>query len=236
MKDFSFALSDSLCKEYLSYKNNKPFDQNVINRILNFRINEFIMNSSQIDRVFGKEEFKDFKNKLRYARYTTQTLEELASKTRYKLILSDERSEFPYLNINNDNIEINVSGCYYKNSCRNKAISHLKSICEKATKIIIYDKYLTSCLDVLELFINKVRKLTLIYDSNHITDEDIEIIRMKLPQVMFEGRKDIPEHHDRYIIIDNNIEIILTSGFKYLSDSNKELSYIIRSTDKNRFL
>ena len=34
--------------------------------------------------------------------------------------------------------------------------------------------------------------------------------------------------HDRYIMIDNNIEIILTSGIDYLFDTSKDFTYIIR--------
>ena len=34
--------------------------------------------------------------------------------------------------------------------------------------------------------------------------------------------------HDRYLIIDNKIEIILTSGFDYLFDNSKDFTYIVR--------
>jgi len=34
---------------------------------------------------------------------------------------------------------------------------------------------------------------------------------------------------DRYLLIDNNIEIILTSGFDNLFDENKDFTYIVRT-------
>ncbi|MFK5970661.1 MAG: hypothetical protein QM487_11155, partial [Candidatus Marithrix sp.] len=35
--------------------------------------------------------------------------------------------------------------------------------------------------------------------------------------------------HDRYLLIDNQIEIILTSGFDYLFDKDKDFTYIVRN-------
>jgi len=36
------------------------------------------------------------------------------------------------------------------------------------------------------------------------------------------------ELHDRYIIVDRKIQIILTSGIDYLIDTSKDFTYIIR--------
>jgi hypothetical protein len=41
-------------------------------------------------------------------------------------------------------------------------------------------------------------------------------------------RNTYKNYHDRYLLIDNQIEIILTSGFDYLFDENKEFTYIVR--------
>lgn len=34
--------------------------------------------------------------------------------------------------------------------------------------------------------------------------------------------------HDRYIVIDNQVQIILTSGIDYLMDKQKDFTYLIR--------
>ena len=49
------------------------------------------------------------------------------------------------------------------------------------------------------------------------------------------SRNNFPENHDRYLIIDDKVEIILTSGFYYLNELNKEISYIVRLIDSHRF-
>lgn len=43
-------------------------------------------------------------------------------------------------------------------------------------------------------------------------------------------------HHDRYIVIDNKMEIILSSGFMYLELTGKELTYVVRPVQENRLL
>jgi hypothetical protein len=39
---------------------------------------------------------------------------------------------------------------------------------------------------------------------------------------------DFRDLHDMYLIIDNKIELILTSGFEYLFDNSKDLIYILK--------
>lgn len=40
------------------------------------------------------------------------------------------------------------------------------------------------------------------------------------------------DHHDRYIIIDNGMQILLSSGFEYLGQSSKDFTYVISSEVK----
>lgn len=40
--------------------------------------------------------------------------------------------------------------------------------------------------------------------------------------------KNYNELHDRYIIVDKKIQIILTSGIDYLMDTSKDFTYIIQ--------
>ena len=71
------------------------------------------------------------------------SLEQIAELTRYKIILDENRSDFPYVKINEtDDIRLLYSGIFKQRMAREKCIQHLKSLCKKATNIIIYDKYL----------------------------------------------------------------------------------------------
>ena len=47
-------------------------------------------------------------------------------------------------------------------------------------------------------------------------------------KLMFKNIGDVPPHHDRYLIIDDSIEVVLTSGFEYLQNQRKEISLVIR--------
>lgn len=109
------------------------------------------------------------------------------------------------------------------NESRKKAQDHLKQLIKNAKKIVIKDNYCDKCL----------------YDIKNILDVDqnciIEIyaeekaknnIKRLLPNAQYK-KYDNATMHDRYIIIDDKIEIILTSGFQYLFKNNKELTYII---------
>ena len=43
------------------------------------------------------------------------------------------------------------------------------------------------------------------------------------------------EYHDRYLVLDDKLEIILTSGFDYLVKTEKEFTYIVRPVSTQRF-
>jgi hypothetical protein len=79
-----------------------------------------------------------------------------------------------------------------------------------------------------------VKKLTIIYDSNHINAKDVEALQTYCSDWIL--RKEIlNSHHDRYLILDDKMEIILTSGFSYLSTVDKEFTYIVRPVSQKRF-
>lgn len=44
------------------------------------------------------------------------------------------------------------------------------------------------------------------------------------------------DSHDRYLIIDDKVEIILTSGFSYLKNETKEITYIVRVINGHQFM
>lgn len=168
---------------------------------------------------------------------------ELAQKTDYKLILTRDKhtSDFPFLNINEDNVDVCLTGCYYRDMPRKKAIEHLASLCSKADTIHLYDAYLHDARQVLPKILPQ-RKVEVFYNvkqpnqpnTEPLTEDDITELKQELPKASFKPENRMLTHHDRYIIIDDKVEIILTSGFYYLLHEEKEISYIIREIDENR--
>ena len=124
-----------------------------------------------------------------------------------------------------------------------KAIEHIKALCQDAKEICLYDKCLTfrgsakAIQEMLEMlasfFPRKVMHIT--YQATHLEEEDINFLHDVCDKWIFEKRTDIHEHHDRYLIIDNKMEVILTSGFSSLTNLIKEFTYIVRSITRNRF-
>lgn len=238
MAKHSFALSDKLCKEYLLYKEQKAgFDKNIINKLLRYHSgNEFIFSVAQIEAV-GANITENLKIGLRKSRLGVGRPEDLVNKTEYKLILTDDKSDYPYVNIHCDNIETCLTGCFYQKDNRVKAIEHLKTLCKDASKITVYDKFLSennSYLVLKDIIPNK--KIDINYVSAHLNEESINDLKSTLNECNFKQIRDTDtQHHDRYIVIDDKKEIILTSGFEYLKENKKEIAYIVRHIDKSRF-
>ena len=145
MGKYSFVLSDTLYKQYYLFKEHQDYDKDIILHLLKFRCGEFLTNTRQLDDIgIGDRVSKSLYDSLKYARLTKQTLEELARKTDYKLILCDDRTDYPYVNIMSDQISSHITGCFYRNVHRDKAIRHIRALCQDAKKICLYDQYLNA--------------------------------------------------------------------------------------------
>jgi len=242
-KTFGLVLSDELQKAYLDFKHNCDFNRDVVTKLLNYYKGPFVTNISQLRRL-NAEISPSLDQQLRSAGHTTQSLEELAAaKTSYKLILSQDQNIFPFVNINGDAIENNLTGSFYRGQTRVKAISHIKQLCSKADEICLYDKYIASSgssqtnQQVLNFLASLLphKKLKIVYQDGHLLDSDVRFLQAICDKWEFEKRTHIPDHHDRYLIIDNKIEIILTSGFSSLINNTKDITYIVRVVESNRF-
>lgn len=88
MGKYSFVLSDTLYKQYYLFKEHQDYDKEIILHLLKFRCGEFLTNTRQLDDIgIGDRVSKSLYDSLKHARLTKQTLEELARKTDYKLIV-----------------------------------------------------------------------------------------------------------------------------------------------------
>lgn len=176
--------------------------------------------------------------------------EKIYKKTNFKIILSKNKSNFPYVNINSDEFEVNFAATYAIRSNKNKLYKHLESLIESGDRIEIYDKYF--------LYDNGDRKNT---DNNHYSikfmknilnncngikfdihcdnrnnrdsnrcEERIVYIKNQSNNVTFDHNSF--SEHDRYIRIykDNKLkyEIVLSSGIYNILNPNKDITYVIR--------
>ncbi|NLJ00544.1 MAG: hypothetical protein GX371_05260, partial [Bacteroidales bacterium] len=117
MASYGLVLSDELQEVYLDFKEKNNFDQDIVQRLFQYFKGLFITNTAQMKRI-GREMTPAIEQQLRGAGYTSQSLEDLAKKTVYKIILTTDKSTFPHVNIHGDTIENNLSGCFMRGDRR----------------------------------------------------------------------------------------------------------------------
>lgn len=232
MGDYSFVLSDQLQEQYCNFKEGKVYDRSLIENLLHYYKPSILTNTSQLRRI-GKSMSPQLETTLRKSGFTTQSLKDLAQNTVYKIILCTDEDKYPYVNINGDKIENNLTACFFKRESRLKAIEHITALCRKAKRICVCDKYSFQNNDNIELLkdILPLKDLTIVYDSQYMT---IDLLQKHCEKWTFSDRT-LSEYHDRYLVIDDKLEIILTSGFDYLVKTEKEFTYIVRPVSMRRF-
>jgi hypothetical protein len=237
---YSVVLSDELLKEYYAFKNNESFDNLTIKSLLT-RYKPHLTNVKQLNEVGIID--SPLSQSLAQNGFTNQTLEELSELTKYKIILDKEKTNYPYINIFKDEIENNYSATYYKDIPRDKAREHIKALVKNSNYIFIYDKYMTeptSWNHSKKLFTELLprKSLTICYPKeyreDHLTDKAKEIknIYTHWKIIKDTSSKNHRDLHDRYIIIDKKLEIILTSGIDNLFDETSDFTYIVRDLEQ----
>lgn len=240
---FSIVIEDSLAKELCKFREKvQDYDIKIVERILHYYKPQIILSKEYMQKYYSDKEILrriiqscphiDFNN----------SLEQLAKNTVYKIILSKNRDDFPYINITKDKIENNITATFNKNEDREKAKAHLKAIFETANNLFIYDRYLcdNNNMEFFKQFCNEClpkKKISIFYPN----EKGLKFTQGILGglnkicndwQIKENRDKTIKNQyialHDRYIIVDRNIQIIFTSCIHYLMDFEKDFTYIVR--------
>ena len=238
------VVDNDLFLEYHNFQKGESYDKKKIKRLFHFYKKEIVSNVLQYEDT-GVKLDSNLKAQMVHNGLKRQSLADLAENcTLYKIILSCTNNEFPYVNIMDDKqrLENNYSASFDMAESRALAIKHLKSICLHANKVVLYDKYFsskqvngTSYSRNADLIKNLLpsKKLNIVY--NDISSQDISLMEQHCELWNFTKDPQIANRHDRYLIIDDKLEVILTSGFDHLNDDSRDLTYVIRSVDKSRF-
>jgi hypothetical protein len=238
------VVSDILFNEYHKFKKGDPCDTEMVKRLLHYYKHEIVSNVGQYENNNVQID-SNLKAQLTHAGLKRQSLEDLAeNNTIYKIILNTERNDFPYINVMDDGekLENNFSSSFDVAEVRNRAYDHLTAICKHAKKITVYDKYF-SCgknnVSVLErIFPKKNLDIHYNYDSEKkigINDDDITALKAICSGWNFTNERAMTGRHDRYLIIDDQVEVILSSGFDHLCNNSGDLTYIVRPVKSPRF-
>ncbi|GAW87832.1 conserved hypothetical protein [Bathymodiolus platifrons methanotrophic gill symbiont] len=229
MSDYSLVLSDDLLQLFLNFKNGKVNNPNLVEKFLNYYHVPHLTCVDQLKRI-GNEDTA-LLQLLASQGYIAQSLEYLVTKTRYKLILNTEKYDYPYVNIDQDKVEKNFTLTFGIGENRDKAIQLITALCLDAKFILIFDRYFCERWNNTKNLFQKViphKNITLLHDD-HLTNKTSEIKKINRTwTIKCDKKKIFRNAHDRYLLIDNKIEIILSSGFDNLFSTNKDLTCVIR--------
>ena len=229
-KRYGMVLDHHLFVEYWKFKRGQGHNQPLVKKILTYYHNEFLTNIGQFEHN-GIQIDQSLKNNLVRNGWKRQNLQELAALTTYKIILTDGQTNFPYVNINEGRFMPAVTTFYKEDVERQAAKDYLKNLCQSAKKsILLYDGYINvaQSLDALLNYILPDAKIQFIFPFNKIDATHRNELQRTHPRLSFKDLGGVPKHHDRYLIIDESIEVVLTSGFEYLQNQKKEISLVIR--------
>lgn len=248
--NYSFVLEDELFREYHKYMNPEEcvgegdiYNSRVIKELLSYHIKPFLYNKAQAERL-NIYMPRELEIQLQHKGVNNLRLEELAAHTFYQGILSTSKDSFPYVNIRSSSEKIRtvVAGSYYARESRQKAISHIKSLCKDAKEIVVFDKYLSAttsanALDALSRILPQNKEVRIVihnrdeYGGNGSIIYDYKDVERRLcgfyAWTIEEKELRVNSHHDRYLVIDGKREIVVSSGFSYLGDDQKDVTYII---------
>lgn len=244
-KTYQVVLDDALYKEYNAYKSpksGKPFSQDKIARILKFSGGDVLTNYAQYMRTVDQKDNNKMSALLKDANNQNKSLEDLAKATDYKIILTDDKGKkkYPYVNIDGDEIDMVLGGFVMRGDSRAKALEHIKNLCAEASTVVVYDSHFSDTLaktkynvKTLTEILPKNKKIEVTYHKEegktpHFSEDCIKLIKAAAPRWTILDKK-LPDYHDRYIVINDKTEIILTSGFDQIYNSNKEISYIVHN-------
>lgn len=231
------ALSDDLIKEFLAFKGNN-FDKEVIAKLFKY-LHPFKIGKHQ-QQLFQPEILKQLvANPIFIHPSSASTEKDLIKDTRFKIMLTKDRNDYPYINILGDEIDVNFNALYKANDDRSKAISHIKALLEDANNIEIIDKYLfkpipsstqwAENLEILKKILpRKNINIKFLSNNSEIKPEHKTQIKNCCTQWNPTYPRIPTNIHDRYIKTDK-VTILLSSGIDYLHDKSKDLTYLVRN-------
>jgi len=239
MSSFQLILDDELLSFYLSIKRGhidpKDLDDQKLNNFFKL-YRSYLTNLKQIQRLSEKKLVEKTQadrliNVLAKQNLTMNLdLEELTHHTMLKIILTTKNEEKfinpCYVNINRTIFDSHYIIAKTADEPRHDLHNFLCHVFSKAKSITIFDKHISNKKEFcqfLDLFPKE--NLTIFMDL----EKDIcRTIKTKYPNFII--KKDtffsIRKNHDRYIIVDNKLQIILSSGIEYLFDDSKEITCI----------
>ncbi len=238
------ALQCDLISEYMAFQKGKniKYSNHTISKLFKY-LHPFKMSVQQKEHIgLSDEEAQalavgDF---IKIRNFTDEN--NLIQNTTLKVMLSKDSTDgtypYPYVNILDDEMDVNFTATYKKNKSRAKAIEHISNLLFNSIEIKLFDKYLfykknwkINRNTIIDLF---PRNITIkIYADKKEKIDDAKVNIDKISFLKKIGYTNLTTHnskidlHDRYIETDKYI-ILLSSGLFYLSNEKKDFTYIVK--------
>ena len=234
MGDFSIVLDDDLYGQWHNFIRSKNYDRQIVERLLHLCKPPILTNVAQLKRL-GIDD-SALKTRLAKDHLISQSLEELSEKTLYKMVLSSDKDIFPFVNIFTGKFNSYYTMTFAPGEDRSRLHSHLRGLFEKTSYVLLHDVYLAdqwkSSVSFFKLFPRKKLSFFLSYSTNKkLKIEQIREVKSICNSwtIKKDGRDRYGYFHDRYVLLDDKLEILITSGIDYVFDDSKECTVVFRS-------
>jgi len=232
MPNYAMVLSDSLYALYHGFRHGQETDSQQMERLLNLLQVPVLTNVAQLRRL-------DIDNAALVARLASSgmiggTLEELSEQTFFKIILSEDKNNYPFVSIAEDVVRSSFAMTFMPGQSRQKAHEFIKAQLRNASRIFVYDRYFDQNWSNSRRFFSELmpaRSIHVYYPEDHLSQERISELKRICSSWSFakdQTNQTYRKLHDRYLLIDSDLEIILTSGFDNLFDSRAECTVLFR--------
>lgn len=236
---YSVALDGSLYQAFHEFKHGRSADSLLLERLLHVYKPPHITNIAQLRRL-GIDNAA-LQKQLAATRLVDQDVDELAAMTRFKVLLTAadiETTTRPTdgagslrVNIFSDQLENNYTLTCKPGQPRTQALHHLRNLLRDARTVLVCDMYFNQnwqwTRQLFDLFPKRPLSLFL---AHRLEQERISELKAccELWKIRTDTRKTYHNHHDRYLRINDQMEIVLTSGIAYLFNESRECTMIWR--------
>ncbi|MGE4534736.1 hypothetical protein [Halomonas sp.] len=236
--EYTLAMDDQLLKLFTDFKRGRQGETSslLIQNLLRMYHPPHITSAAQL-KAAGVED-PALLQQLASANLIRQTAEELVALTRYKILLSAEDIHYPAVRISGDSVSNQFVMTLKPGDNRTKAHDWFRALLADAKTVTVADRYL--CDETSGRLKPNARKFFQLLPKRALS---VFVPRSALP-VASEIKQICPSWkvkqdtstryssaHDRYVLIDGQLEIVVTSGIDYLFDTAKECSLLVRSAN-----
>ena len=236
--DYTLAMDDQLLKVFYDFKKGRIGETSTatIQNLLRLYHPPHITSTSQLTAVGVND--PALLQQLASVNLTRQTAKELVGRTQYKILLSAEQVHYPAVKVSGDSVSSQFVMTLKPGEDRTKAHSWLAALLAEAKQVTVVDGYLCDSqsgrlkpnarrffelfpVQTLSLFLSRVQQRT-VTDIKKICG-DWKVKRNTSPRYQ--------NAHDRYVLIDDKMEVVITSGIDYLFDTSKECTLLVRKVN-----